>query len=286
MDDAVIDRLRVLGMSLYEARVCVGLLRHGPQNGNELSKSAGLPSSKVYATLEKLANLGIVQSVRRNSTTEYVCIAPEELIHRLRQQFSEPLDYLEKTLPTLAAYEPAAEVLTVSGLDAIRETSRYIVDGAQREIHISIWSEDLEDLRESLIAVHARGVRIFAMLYGEESPPEGGSWLHHSYRQIVSDRVAGRMLTLVADSEEAFIAHIPLRGEASAVRSRNPVLTLIAQEYLHHDMVLQRAQIKIGFDQWDRWWQADPDLRTIILGRSLEGNGPSQYGTRHKEVSR
>jgi len=25
-------------------------------------------------------------------------------------------------------------------------------------------------------------------------------------------------------------------------------------------------------DEWDRWWQADPDLRTIILsGRPKEG---------------
>jgi hypothetical protein len=48
------------------------------------------------------------------------------------------------------------------------------------------------------------------------------------------------------------------------------VLTLIVQEYLHHDLVLQRAQINIGFDEWDRWWQADPDLRTTILGTALQ----------------
>ena len=50
MDEAIVNRLQILGFSLYEARVYVGLLRHGPQNGNEVSKSAGLPSSKVYAS--------------------------------------------------------------------------------------------------------------------------------------------------------------------------------------------------------------------------------------------
>jgi hypothetical protein len=29
--------------------------------------------------------------------------------------------------------------------------------------------------------------------------------------------------------------------------------------------VLQRAQIAIGFGEWDRWWQADPELRGIII---------------------
>jgi hypothetical protein len=29
-------------------------------------------------------------------------------------------------------------------------------------------------------------------------------------------------------------------------------------------------QLAIGFDEWDRWWQADPDLRTIILASQAE----------------
>lgn len=269
IDDGVIERLRVLGMSLYEAKIYVGLLRHGPQNGNEASKSAGIPSSKAYSTLERLAAKGIVHSVRRGSSTQYICISPEELVHRFRAEFDEPLEYLEKTLPALAAFEPASEVLTISGLDAIRENSRYIVGDAAREIYISLWSEDLEHLREDLDAAHERGVRTFGMLYGDDVP-ERGSWLVHSYQQIVSDRIGGRMLTVVADRVEALIAHIPGQGQASAVRTQNPVLVLIAQEYLHHDIVLQRAQLSIGFDEWDRWWQADPDLRTIILARQAE----------------
>jgi len=270
MEQGVIDRLRVLGLSLYEARIYVGLLRHGPQNGNEVSKSAGIPSSKVYSTLERLASKGIVHSVRTSAGTQYVCISPEELVHRFRDEFDEPIDYLEKTLSGMAAFEPAREVLTVSGLDAIRENSSFIVADATKEIYISVWSEDLEHLGESLESAHERGVRIFGMLYGAQVPPDIGSWLVHSYQRIVADRIGGRMLTVVADREEALIGHMPRHGHASAVRTRNPVLALIAQEYLHHDIVLQRAQLRIGFDEWDRWWQADPDLRTIILASQPE----------------
>ena len=269
MDEGVVDRLKALGMSLYEARIYVGLLRHGPQNGNEVSKSAGIPSSKVYSTLERLASRGIVHSVRTGSGTQYMCISSDELTTRFRKEFDEPIAYLEKALPEVAAFEPAAEVLTVSGLDAIRENSGYIVGDARNEIYISVWADDVEHLRDALVAAHERGVRIFGMLYGEE-PLDIGSWLVHSYQQIVTDRIDGRMLTVVADREEALIAHIPHQGQASAVRTRNPVLALITQEYLHHDLVLQRAQIAIGFDEWDRWWQADPDLRTIILSSQAE----------------
>lgn len=271
MEDDIVARLRILGMSLYEAKVYVGLLQHGPQNGNELAKSAGLPSSKVYSTLEKLALLGIVHTVRWDSSTRYVCIAPDELIKRFRAQFSEPLDYLEQSLPSLGAFVPSTEVLTVSGLDAILENSRYIVNRAQNEVFVSVWAEDLDDLRDALVQADTRGVNVFAMLYGEDSTLEVGSWLHHGYGEIVSERLQGRMLTVAADHEEALIAHIPRRGEATGVRTRNPVPTLVAQEYLHHDLVLRRAQISIGFDQWDAWWQADPDLRALFLGDALSG---------------
>src|SRR5439155_199422 len=103
-----------------------------------------------------------------------------------RSDFEEPLDYLETTLPTLVSFEPAAEVLTVSGVEAIRENSRFIVGGAREELYISIWLDDIGDVADELTIAHERGVRIFGMFYGDELPVDSGSWLTHGYRQIVS----------------------------------------------------------------------------------------------------
>src|SRR5436190_1057885 len=61
--DAIVERLRQVGFSLYEARLYAALLRYGPQNGNELSRNSGVPSSKVYATVEKLVAEGSVQRI-------------------------------------------------------------------------------------------------------------------------------------------------------------------------------------------------------------------------------
>ncbi len=87
-------------------------------------------------------------------------------------------------------------------------------------------------------------------------------------------RLSEVLSVLVADDSETLIARFPRDGTASAVRTRSRVLTLIVEEYLHHDFVLQRAQINIGFDQWDHWWQADPDLRSAILGETLVEPAP------------
>lgn len=268
MEEVIVSRLRDVGFSLYEARVYVALLREGSQNGNEVAKRAAVPSSKVYAALDKLAAAGFVQSSRRGTSTRWAALPADELIARLRKHYNEPLDFLVEELPKLQASAPTEPFLTVSGVTAMQEAATALIRGAQAEIHISCWQAELEALREVLTDAHERGVRVFGMLYGELEPPPG-SWLHHHYEDIVANRVAGRLLALVVDDREALIARIPDDGEPNAVRSRNPVMTLIVKEYLHHDSVLQRAQINIGFQEWDKWWQADPEARAEILGHAI-----------------
>jgi sugar-specific transcriptional regulator TrmB len=276
MDEAIASRLQDVGFSLYEARVYVALLRNGSQNGNEVAKHAMVPSSKVYAALDKLAAAGYVQSSRRGRSRLWAALPPEELVSRLRKHYNDPLDFLAEELPRARTEEPSEPFLTVDGVSALHEAAIAILEAAEAELHISCWGEDLEALRPALNAVVERGVQVFGMLYGDAKPPLG-SWLRHHYEDIVGNRVAGRLLALVVDDQEALIARVPDDGDANAVRSRNPVMTLIVKEYLHHDSVLQRAQLQIGFDEWDRWWKADPEARAEILGGAIavpERDGP------------
>ena len=118
-------------------------------------------------------------------------------------------------------FKPTTEVLTVTTLEAIRDNGNYIVSDASRELYVSIWRDDMAALYEAFARAHERGVKIFGMFYGDEVPMGIGSWTLHSYQQIVADRLGGRMLTIVADGEEALISHIPHGGQASG-RDRIP----------------------------------------------------------------
>ena len=270
-EDELVRALRASGLSLYEARIYLGLLRHGAQNGNELSRTARVPSSKVYAVLSKLADEGMVHAIRRDGGTRFQAIDPGELVGRLRRRFNEPLDLLGERLPEVAAPPGPNEVLAISGRDAVLEGCRTLVELALEEVSVSVWAADLDALARPLLAAHERGIQVYGMLYGSGEEQElPGSWMAHSYQDIVGTRIHGRMLTVVADRAEVIVAHLPTAGDAVAVRTRSPALVLVAQEYLHHDRVLQSAQQKIGFAEWDRWWQADADLRSIILGESME----------------
>jgi sugar-specific transcriptional regulator TrmB len=267
VDDKIVESLQELGLSLYEARLYLGLLTGGPQNGNELSRTSGVPSSKVYAMLERLAAEGVVASTRRGSTVEYVCVPPNDLLYKLRERYSKPLDYLEETLPTLGTSRPEPDILQVQGVEAIIDHARAIIRAAEQEIYLSIWEENVASLRADLDEADGRGVRIAGMLYGVDTPLAGW-WQRHSYRETVASRILGRMLTMVRDGEEALVAHIPKVGEASAVRTKSPVLTLVAEEYLIHDMTLQKAKTMTGYEEWDGWLQSDDQVRSLTLGRT------------------
>ena len=265
--DQVVASLQQLGLSLYEARIYLGLLTGGPQNGNELSRTSGVPSSKVYAMVERLASEGIATRTSRGNNVEYVCVPPRDLLHKLRERYSKPLDYLDDVLPTIGRDGPEPEIVQVEGLTAIVAHARTIIRASQQELVLSIWEENVAPLREDLEDADARGIKIAGMLYGDELP-EFGWWQRHSYRETVASRIRGRMLTAVADGSEALIAHIPERGEATAVRTTNPVLTLVAEEYLIHDLTLQKAKTMTGFDEWDSWLHTDDQLQALTLGRT------------------
>jgi sugar-specific transcriptional regulator TrmB len=266
-DARVVENLQQLGLSLYEARLYLGLLTGGPQNGNELSRTSGVPSSKVYAMLERLAGEGIVSRSRRGSTVEYVCVPPRDLLHKLRERYTTPLAYLEETLPTIGTTEPEPDILHVQGMDAIVDHARSIIRSAERELYLSIWEENVGAVLGELEQADERGVRIAGMLYGR-TPPTVGWWQRHSYRETVASRIVGRMLTMVVDAAEALIAHIPEQGEPSAVRTKSPVLTLVAEEYLIHDLTLQKAKGMTGYEEWDRWLRSDDEVRQLTLGRT------------------
>ena len=104
-----------VGFSLYEARLYLALLAEGSQNGNEVAKRASVPSSKVYAALDKLASSRLRAFQPPRHFTRWAAIPPDELIARLRRHYNDPLDFLVEELPRVQAATPSEPFLTSPG---------------------------------------------------------------------------------------------------------------------------------------------------------------------------
>lgn len=102
------------GLSGYEARVLVALLRVGSATPAQLARLSGVHRTSAYPVLEELATKGLAE-VRPGKTAVWASPGPEEVIIRLNAMQEERLHSLQSrldqtrlTLTRLVAKAPAA----------------------------------------------------------------------------------------------------------------------------------------------------------------------------------
>jgi sugar-specific transcriptional regulator TrmB len=79
---AIVDRLVRLGLTTYEARAYVSLVRRDSFTAAQIARTAGLPRQRIYDVLASLVEKGLA-SARPGSVVKYAALAPELAIERL-----------------------------------------------------------------------------------------------------------------------------------------------------------------------------------------------------------
>jgi sugar-specific transcriptional regulator TrmB len=92
MDGATLQRLQRLGLTSYEARAYLALLRRDSSTAAETARLAGLPRQRVYDVLSSLVEKGLA-STKPGKAVKYSATPPgqalESLLARHRQELSE-----------------------------------------------------------------------------------------------------------------------------------------------------------------------------------------------------
>ena len=142
---ALVDRLVRLGLTTYEARAYVALVRRDSFTAAQVARQAGLPRQRIYDVLGSLVEKGLASS-RPGAVVKYAAIAPEPAIERLvafRREAMASLEHDAAYLVTALGPEFAAgqahsdpleyiEVLRDRG--AINERFAELQAGVKREI--------------------------------------------------------------------------------------------------------------------------------------------------------
>jgi sugar-specific transcriptional regulator TrmB len=142
---ALVDRLVRLGLTTYEARAYVALVRRDSFTAAQVARQAGLPRQRIYDVLGSLVEKGLA-STRPGAIVKYAAIAPEPAIERLvafRRSAMASLEQDAADLVTALGPEFAAgqahsdpleyiEVLRDRG--AINERFAELQAGVKREI--------------------------------------------------------------------------------------------------------------------------------------------------------
>jgi sugar-specific transcriptional regulator TrmB len=83
MDDkATVERLVRLGLTTYEARAYVSLVRRDSYTAAQIARTAGLPRQRIYDVLASLVEKGLA-SARPGAVVKYAALAPDLAVERL-----------------------------------------------------------------------------------------------------------------------------------------------------------------------------------------------------------
>ena len=102
-----VDRLGRLGLTSYEAKVYLALIRRGSAPAPQVARIADLPRQRIYDVLASLVEKGLASS-RHGKVVEYAATPPNQAIERLIADHRELLAELEEAGTEMAAkLEPA-----------------------------------------------------------------------------------------------------------------------------------------------------------------------------------
>ena len=107
VDGAHLERLQRLGLTSYEARAYLALLRRDSSTAAETARLGGLPRQRVYDVLSSLVEKGLA-STRPGKAVKYAATPPEQGLASLIAQHRQQLTELERdTAAMLDSLTPA-----------------------------------------------------------------------------------------------------------------------------------------------------------------------------------
>ena len=252
----LLSDLVALGLTEYEGKIYLALLKESPANGYQLSKRTGVPRSMVYEALGRLHARGAVLKSGDKRATIYRPLPPEQLLERYDHQHRQLIDNLLGNLADI--YDsPAEESLwSIGGQEAIYSYASQMIQKAETEIYLVMGDNALQQLNEDILATCAKGVGVGALLTGEGELECD----QVSYHPPAESEIQGleHMLVVVIDGGECLIAN--LERDMTATVTTNKNLVLISRQFVWMELFAQRVYEGLDPAQLDALDEADKQL--------------------------
>jgi HTH-type transcriptional regulator, sugar sensing transcriptional regulator len=171
-EDELSRELRKLGLTSYEARCYVFLVKLGPSDPRKVAAKASMPYPSAYEALRRLGDLGWVELVTRRPAV-YRARDPTTIFGEIQSKLKETfasLDAMYKATPT----DQAELVYTLRGKDRVLSKLVEMIRGAHASIMLVTPAETLEEssiLLEEIRKAATRGVEIRVMT--DQANPKG-----------------------------------------------------------------------------------------------------------------
>src|SRR5579884_1233254 len=261
----IISQFAGIGFSEYEAKSYLALVQKNPSTAYEIGKESGVPSSKIYEVLNKLKDKGMIVTVddEDGRAKRYIPQHPEEFLSQYQNGVQKTLQSLRGVLSGLNGNKEASYVWNIMEHDRLVEKAFQIIDSAKKVLLLSLWDEELALLEDPLRAAEQRGVQIALVHFG---PPKirVGQVYYHPIEDTLYAEKQGRALVIVVDSQEVLMGNISREGKTEGAWSRNRGFTMIAEDYVKHDIYIAKIINRFEKELIQRFGEKYVKLRDVF----------------------
>ena len=230
----IVQAIENLGLSNYEAKAYFALLSESPLTGYKLSKNSGVPRSRIYETVEKLAAKGLVLT-QEGDTNLLIPVSLESFLEKKEKESKRNINFLKEILPRLKKPVEAQGIWTISGRDQIFESVIHFISQAKSHIYLVSFDSDIIYFESALIGAEKRKVSVFGAYCGEKDFNLANLYPHQG--QPCS---SCRDLSLTIDSEQALVGCTFPPDGARIALTKNPGIIHVAEEYIKHEIFLSQ----------------------------------------------
>lgn len=248
--EALIEHMSVFNFSPYETRAYAALLQKSPMNGHEVSRAASIPPSKIYETLQRLHQKGAVL-VYRSEPTLYAPVPYKDLLARLRQHTETTFQAVERELGALGEERDESLTWSLTGAANIIDVMIRIVARTTSYLYAALWDQELVLLADVLTQAHKRGVELQIAIYGTFHLDVPHTYDLSLCGRSAQERLGGRRLSvLIGDRRETAVAEFTEHGNNEGIWTQNPVIALLATEYVKEDIMGRSLINELGEERY------------------------------------
>jgi sugar-specific transcriptional regulator TrmB len=186
----VLEKLKQLGLTSYEAQAYLSLLKLGDAEANEIAVDAAIPMGRIYNVLSSLEEKRLLRA-QETRPKKYSGVEPSTAMERLSELRKEELKQEASQIETLAndlifrlsdvkVNKPEKTFWTVAIGDESQELVRESIQGAKEEILFfmaskmtaervkrEILNEKYSGIMDSILETVKRGVEVRVILNNE-----------------------------------------------------------------------------------------------------------------------
>ncbi|MCX6673083.1 MAG: TrmB family transcriptional regulator [Methanothrix sp.] len=231
MQEGIVEGLRKLGLTEYEAKAYATLVGMGEATAREVHELSGVPRTRIYDILRDLGSKGFVEFVQ-GSPTYYRAVEPDSVMERLRDELVSCIDRSTNELLSLnLEAHGSSPVWCVRSKWGINNRIRDFLSKVERELVVFCRSPDLL-IEHKAEMKKVPGLRIkvdrkekFVGLGFEVQEMKEGA--ERFFKDYITDGTSNSIDALMIADDRSSIVVGTMGGERLAVIIRLPVVAML-----------------------------------------------------------